>query len=245
MSKFKTIGIIGYGRFGRLMYELLSNCLPESKIKVLSSSNEIDGQVFFSKEEAYKCDLIIPCVPIAAFEDTINDLSDSLTEGQTILDVCSVMLHPAEVLTKLPETINTIASHPMFGPNTYRKLGGSVSGLKCVINKVNCNQETYDEVIAILEKLELEIVEMSADEHDRLSAKFQFLTQLASSTLRPLNIKKSTISTKSADTMVDFVEMVGVDKQLTKDMYQYNPYCKEELEDLKKSFENVVGFIEG
>lgn len=241
---FKTIGIVGFGRFGRLMYELLSSALPDAQIKVLSSSNEPDNQTFFSKQEVYSCSLIIPCVPISAFEKTISEMTPDLNSGQTILDICSVMLYPKEVLGELPEGINTITSHPMFGPNTYRKLGNSVKGLKCVVNKVNCEDDIYNEVLELFKTLELTIVEMSAEEHDRLSAKFQFLTQIASNALRPLNIKKSNISTKSADTMVDFIEMVGVDQQLTKDLYKYNPFCKQELEKLKESFSEVVNFIE-
>ena len=48
---FQTIGFIGYGKFTRLLIELFSQNMPQSKLKVLSRSHQPDGITFFSKED--------------------------------------------------------------------------------------------------------------------------------------------------------------------------------------------------
>src|SRR5688572_17408714 len=111
------IGIIGYGSFTKFLETAITQYFPETEILVYSRSNQVDNKKFFELSDVCSTDILIPSVPIHAFEDTIKQISPLLTEKTLVFEVCSVKVHPKEVLEKyLPENISYILSHPMFGP---------------------------------------------------------------------------------------------------------------------------------
>lgn len=245
----KSIGIIGYGRFGSLVYRLLAERLSSSiefRIYNLEPA-EIELTTF---ARAASADIVIPCVPIKAFKSVISDIAGHVKPGSLVLDVCSVKIHPrAVMLDTLPESVSCIGMHPMFGPGTYQKRleSGSenpLAGLTVVIDRIRCSDDQYSMVIKFLKKQLLHAVEMTADEHDRLAARFQFICLTTAFILKKLSLERSSIDTESASLMLDYLEMISVDKQLVKDLYQYNPYCAQELRMFDGAFKEFITFLE-
>lgn len=237
---FQKIGFIGYGKFTRLLIELFSSHVPQSKLKVLSRSHQPDGETFFSKEEVYSADLIIPCVPIRNFAESLDALLPYLKKGQTILDVCSVKVFPKKtMLEKIPADINIICSHPMFGPASYEKLGHSLKGCCAILENVRSEIQPYQLIKDFFASLDLNVIEMTAEEHDAKAAQFQFITLTTATVLKKLNIKREIIDTPSALKMLDFLDMISVDGDLVLDLYKYNPYCHKEFSRLKDAFETI------
>ncbi len=237
---FKTVGIIGYGRFGRLMSEIFRRRLPEASIRISSTSNAADGRTFFSRQETCRSGLIIPCVPIRFFSDTISEIAGYVQPGQTILDVCSVKVHPRRVLLeKMHQGVNLICSHPMFGPASYQKLGGELQDCSVVLENVRSQEDIYQQIRQFFKSLGLHVIEMDADEHDRLAARFHFVTLTAATLLKKLQLRRCRIDTRSASTMLDFLEMISVDRELVRDLYNYNSYCKREFELLEGAFQEL------
>ena len=237
---FKSVGIIGYGKFSRLLIELFNKYVPEVTVRVFSRSHAVDEELFYNLEFVASSDLIIPCVPIRNFRDTLISVANYLRAGQIVMDVCSVKEYPKEtMLTVLPSTVGIICSHPMFGPASYKKLNGKLNGCHVVMEKVRAGDKEYQELKNLFGACGLEVVEMAAEEHDKLAANFQFITLTTATTLKKLNLSRSVIDTPSAGAMLDFLEMISVDSDLVHDLYTYNKYCKEQLLRLRSAFDEI------
>jgi prephenate dehydrogenase len=77
--------------------------------------------------------------------------------------------------------------------------------------------------------LELKVLELTADEHDRLIAETLFLTHLVGQTISKGSFERTSIDTVSFGFLMDAVESVAHDEALFRDVYRFNPYCKEVL----------------
>ncbi len=239
---FKSVGIIGYGKFSRLLIELFEKYAPGITVLVYSRSNPVDEKLFYSLESVASADLIIPSVPIRGFRDTLINIAKYLHEGQVVMDVCSVKEYPKEtMLTVLPETVDIVCSHPMFGPASYKKLNGKLDSCHVVMENVRAAAEKYHALKEFFNACSLEVVEMTAAEHDKLAANFQFITLTTATALKKLNLSRSAIDTPSAGVMLDFLEMISVDSDLVHDLYTYNKYCKEQFLRLKAAFDEISG----
>lgn len=253
MNNIKSIGIIGYGRFGQLLHAIFQNTLKDIEIKISSRSNQIDGKMFFNFEEAVKCDLVIPVVPIKYFESTIVRIAKLIPSGSTIMDVCSVKLHPEEVMLKnIPEGINIIATHPMFGPGNLKKLGidpykldleKKFKGLKIVISNVRCDEQNYELIKKYFSNLNMTVVEMSCEEHDKKTAETQFVSLYIAQILQNMDIKENEIMTPSADKMIFYKEMITVDESLVRDIYNFNPFAKDQINKIDREFQKFRKYI--
>src|SRR3990167_6883060 len=127
------VGIIGYGRFGKVLAEILkSDCSIKIYDKKFPGMDTLD--------EVLTASTLFIAVPIRHFEKTIIDIAPKLQTGTTVIDVCSVKLHPISVMKKhLPSTIDIIATHPLFGPDSV----GKKQSLKIVIHNVRDTQHRY------------------------------------------------------------------------------------------------------
>jgi prephenate dehydrogenase len=239
-----TIGIIGYGQFGELLTVLINKKFPDIKVKVSSRSNDVDNKTFFEFEEVAKSEIIIPTVPIRFFEDCIKKLLPFLESKQTIMDVTSVKVYPKRVmLANLPSSINIVGTHPMWGPGTYKKTQ-STKGLNLIIENIRASNEVYEKIKKFWQAFELNIVEMKAEDHDKIAAKSHFLTQLNAFIYREIDFKRTELDTYSTKLINDMIEVVKADRELTRDMYRYNPYCEEQLENFEKAYFDVKEFLE-
>ena len=114
-----SVGIIGFGRFGKI----LSNILQKGfmiKVYDIQSLSYHNGVQLTTLEEVLLEKVIFIAVPIRHFESLINNISGELKNNTTIIDVCSVKKYTSDVMKNiLPEEIGIISSHPMFGPDSY------------------------------------------------------------------------------------------------------------------------------
>ena len=71
------IGIIGFGRFGKLAAAIWQKILKSSFNTRADKASEISlaGGQAASLEEVCQQDIIIPCVPISVFKDFLNDIA--------------------------------------------------------------------------------------------------------------------------------------------------------------------------
>ena len=172
----KTIGIIGFGRFGKLLTKYLSN---DFDVYVSSSSadendiNKLNAKKA-SLEEVCKKDIVIPCVPISAFEDTINKIKNHLKENSLVIDVCSVKEYPVKIMKEiLPEKIQILATHPLFGPDS---ISDTSRERKIVLCKVRISDEHYKKIKSYLKNEGFVVIEATPEEHDKEVAKSLVLT---------------------------------------------------------------------
>ncbi len=105
-----SMGVIGFGRFGKLITKYLSEDFEvfvhsrSGKDKEIKKINAIP----VSLKEVCKKDIIIPCVPISAFEETLHKIKKIVKANSLVVDVCSVKEYPVNLIK------NILKSHP-FG----------------------------------------------------------------------------------------------------------------------------------
>ena len=92
MSK---IGIIGFGRFGKILAKILST---DNEIFIHDSNGNKGDYQNLSLLEITKCEILFIAVPIREFKNVIESLQDFSLQNTTIVDVCSVKLHPVQVM---------------------------------------------------------------------------------------------------------------------------------------------------
>ena len=114
-----TIGIIGYGRFGRILATILN---PGYDLKIYDPfSSDIPDKYRCSQlSDVCSQPLVFIAVPIRDFLNVIKDIRSHIGKRTTVIDVCSVKKYPSEIMeTNLPSYAGIICSHPMFGPDSY------------------------------------------------------------------------------------------------------------------------------
>ena len=230
----KCIGIIGFGDFGQFLFRLAKEHRPDITIKVFSSRKAPDGADFFSLEDVCKTDLLLVCVPIAAFEETITKIQPLLGAETIVCDVATVKKHTSTVLREkgIPRFIST---HPMFGPYSYEKQGNSLENLRVTLCDSSLTAEEMISVTTFLRNAKLTVLEMTSDEHDRLVAETLFLTHLIGQTVKKGGFERTSIDTVSFGFLMDAVESVAHDDALFRDVYSFNSYCKDVLSRFEKA----------
>ena len=237
MSTIKTVGIIGYGRFGLLLESLIKKIRPSIDLKIYSRNIISDSKRFFSFNSTVRSDLVIPAVPIHSFENVIKKISKKVKPGSIVMDVCSVKTHPIKIMEKyLPLAVTIIASHPLFGPKTVQILNNRLSGLSIVMQFVRGDKNKYEDVKKIFKDFDLKIIEMDATSHDKYVAKSQFPAHIIGNIAAGINLLPQVTDTKSNEVLNNFLIMIQADPKLLIDIYRYNPYCKKELQKIERSF---------
>tara|TARA_B100001250_G_scaffold117912_1_gene100077 strand:+ start:93 stop:824 length:732 start_codon:yes stop_codon:yes gene_type:complete len=227
-----SIGIIGFGRFGKI----LSNILQKGfmiKVYDIQSLSYHNGVQFTSFEEVLKEKVIFIAVPIRHFESLINNISGELKNNTTIIDVCSVKKYTSDVMKNiLPEEIGIISSHPMFGPDSYL----SNKKLKMMMHSTRDVYGQYDFWKKFFSDQNIKILEMTPDMHDRLAAKTQGVTHFLGRTLKEFGIQKTNLDTQGFRDLIDLVDQTCNDTwELYADLQTYNPYTVEMINNLKNS----------
>lgn len=234
----KTIGIIGYGSFTKFIIDFVNRSKLNFKIKISSRSNAVDNMVFFELHEVCKCDILIPSVPINKFEEVIKRIKPLVSDNNTLLlDICSIKTYPKSILEKYWKDQKYILTHPMFGPESYKRSGYNVRGFKLVFcESNNISKNDLDAILNFTKNLGFENILMTSDEHDKLAAVFHFTTMFVALMIKRSGLKRSQIDTVSASKMFDFIEMIGEDLGILQDMYAYNPYCKKQMNIIDSAY---------
>jgi prephenate dehydrogenase len=215
-----SVGIIGYGHFGKFLCELAARFFPEVKVKVYSRRTEADGETFFTLEEASVCDVVILCGAIHEYEEQLQAVLAYVLPETIIIDVATVKKHTSELLRKHCEDCRFISTHPMFGPESYQKHNGNVSGFRIVVTDYVLGNDQYQLIKNRFATLGFLIIEM------RL-AETLFLTHYVGQSILQADFKRTSIDTLSFQFLMDAVESVKGDKALFHDVYRFNPYCKD------------------
>ena len=170
------IGIVGFGRFGKLAADYLCK---DFKVYVYDRGKTIinsDNKNIIPAAIDKVCagDIVILAVPISEFENALLEIKNLLKKGSLVIDVCSVKERPAKLMKKLlPKNVQILATHPIFGPDSAKD---SVRGRKIVLCRTRISEEFYRKIKENLENAGLIVIEATPEEHDREIAKTLLLT---------------------------------------------------------------------
>jgi prephenate dehydrogenase len=240
------IGLIGYGRFGRLT---VRNLAPEFEVVVhtrnMGKSKDIAdaGGRLVSLAAACAQKLIILCVPISAMQATLKQIAPLLKPGAIVADVCSVKVYPAQWMQELlPPTVEILATHPMFGPDSAAK---SVAGYKIVLCPERITPQRYLKIKQWLEKKGVLTIETTPAEHDRKIAVSLGLTHFIGRALAGFGAAPLDIDTEGYKRLLHILGVVNNDTwQLFEDMHHYNPFAREKRQAFLKAMEKIDAHLE-
>jgi prephenate dehydrogenase len=223
--KIKTVGILGFGRFGSMVYRYLKD-----RVNVVvfdSDPSKLEGlKEGVAFEEIAKADLLVLAVPISAIPRACRKLAPYLTKRQVVLDTCSVKEKPVKwMLENLPSDVQILGTHPLFGPDSGKD---GIAGFKIALCPVTIRKANYKAICNFLRSLELVLIETSPEEHDRQIAVSQAIFHLIAEAMRRLEWGAKPISTPGPDSFYPLVKTVQRDtNQLFHDMERENPYAAE------------------
>ncbi|MCO4793926.1 MAG: prephenate dehydrogenase/arogenate dehydrogenase family protein [Bacteriovoracaceae bacterium] len=235
------VGLIGFGRLGKLLTRYMIQDFDLVIHDVVDRSEEIKslGATPGTFEEACKCPIVIPFVPISEFESVIKKMAPLLEKGTLVADVCSVKEMPANVMKKeLPDHVQILATHPMFGPDSAAK---TLFGSKIVICNVRMEDNYFTDIKNYLETHGLKVIESTPETHDKEISHSLLLTHFIGRTLMAFGAKSLDIDTKGYRRLMKILGTVENDSwQLFEDMNKYNPYSLE----TRVEFIKAMGEIE-
>ena len=227
-----SVGIIGFGRFGKVLANILQKGFA---IKVYDENQNpsMHGIEKSSLDDVLNEKTVFVAVPIREFDNVINKISPLLKKGTTIIDVCSVKIHPTEIMKKkLDPSIGIIATHPMFGPDSFL----SNNKLKIMMNNTRDTNKDFSFWKRFFTDQGIKVMEMTPDKHDQMAAKTQGVTHFLGRMLKEYGIRKTEIDTQGFRDLLDLVEQTCNDTwDLYADLQLFNPYTENMIKELKSA----------
>jgi prephenate dehydrogenase len=245
MQTPRTIGIVGHGDFGRFLEALAQRFLPGARLRIFARKSPPDGARFFSLEETCRSDIVILAVSIRAFEEVLGKVLPLLGPQSILVDVGTVKVHPASLLARQAKGRLWIATHPMFGPYSFEKQGGSLAGLRLVITDHTLPAQALAAATTWLKDLGLNVLSMSPDAHDRMLAETLFLTHYTAQIIAKGGFVRTDIDTLSFGYLMDAVESVRHDTELFRDVFAFNPHCEDIIRRFEKAEHEVHALLGG
>lgn len=205
-----SILIIGFGAFGQLAAEVLAPhlrpaiCDPDPLAR---ESAQRAGLTVALPEEAGRFDLVLLAMPVPALPLVLKQIAPHLRPGQIVADVCSVKAGPVALMQRLlPDHVEILGTHPMFGPESLRQTGTPARIVLCPVRG-----QAWRRIAAFLRRaLGLSVVVIPAEEHDRHAALTQGLTHLLARAMAGFQ-PHPRIRTRSFDLLAQALAMVASD----------------------------------
>lgn len=240
----KTVSIIGMGRFGKTLYELLKDdfeitLFNRSPIKRDSIAITKNTRISDDLSEVYKSEVIFYAVPISEFESVIASHKDYFRPDHLLIDVLTVKRYPAYIFKKYLTGLTTQAllTHPMFGPDSVAK---GFADLPIILDKFTSDTTNYKFWNNYFASKKLKVVELSPDEHDKMAANSQGLTHFLGRLLEAFKMEETPIDTVGAQKLLDIKQQTCNDTwQLFTDLQHYNPYTKKMRLKLGDAYDQV------
>ena len=222
------IGIIGFGRFGKLTARYLSK---DFSVAVFTRSDKDEairacGARPVSFESACRQRIVILCMPISAMRDTLRQVAPLLREDALVVDVCSVKVYPVQWMRELlPANVSILPTHPMFGPDSA---DSSLEGRKIVLCPDRIDSDRFKKIRSWLESQGLVVITATAQEHDEKIAVSLSLTHFIGRSLSAFGARDLDIDTEGYKRLMHILGVVSHDTwQLFEDMHTYNPYARQ------------------
>ena len=222
----QTLGIIGFGRFGRLAaihlrdhYDVMvcdrEDCSdPAAHLRVRAES----------LKDVASCSVVILCVPISSIRSVLKEMTPHLETGALVADTCSVKEYPISVMkTVLPPHVAILGTHPLFGPDSAAM---GIEGKKIILCPVR--PKNLRKVSHFLKNLGLRVLVSSAEDHDLAMASTQAIVQFLGRAFMDMDLGCPTMATPGYEQLIQIVEVVQNDTwELFYDLQSYNRFARE------------------
>lgn len=235
----EKMGLIGFGRFGQVIYDQLKDKLQIQIYDPFKSQEEAFENILFSTlAEVCRNPFIMLAVPVSAIDEVTKKMAKHFKGESIVMDACAVKQYPLKVMEKnFPEQIQILGSHPLFGPDSVRE---SLKGHLMVITPHRISKQNLQTVKSFWEYFGIKVVEMSPEEQDRLMAWTLALTHFLGRGLNGLPLPETVVSTRDYQNLLQLMRKINRDTwELFHDMHRYNPYTREMRQMLLKSMTDL------
>jgi prephenate dehydrogenase len=240
----QQVSIIGFGRFGKTLYRLLKDdfrVVLNDTAGIKTAGAELTSQTTITQDlnEVFASDTVFYALPVSAFEAAVIAHQSHFRPDQLLVDVLAVKLYPAQIFEKYLSGTQTQAmlTHPMFGPDSSQT---GFTGLPIITNQLLANKTNYDFWKNYFEHKGLQVLELSPEEHDKLSANSIGLTHFLGRLLEEYKLTGTPIDTLGAQKLLEIKEQVCNDSwQLFIDLQHYNPYTKKMRLKLGDAYDKI------
>jgi prephenate dehydrogenase len=210
------LGLIGLGAFGAFARTHLAR-----RFAVVAHDPAAAGA---SLHEAAACPVVVLAVPLAALADVARAIAPVLRPGTLVIDVCSVKSAPLALLDAiLPEHVDIVGTHPLFGPQSGRD---GIAGLPVAVCPARRGRGRRLVARFLAETLALDVVALPAEEHDRQMATVQGLTHLLARIVLEMGVTDTRLATPTFRHLLRMVDTVRHDSQaLFRTILDANPHA--------------------
>jgi len=241
----KVVSIYGYGRFGKVWADILAE---DFQVKVFSRSgikkDEVSLDIEITDEKGiFDCDALFFCVAISSLEEVLKKSGGYFKEKTVFFDTCSVKVFPVKWMKEcLPEGSRIIATHPMFGPDSYLQ---TTRKLPMVLCNISADVEIFQNWVTYFLSKSLQVEVMTPETHDEMTACSQGITHYIGRVLADLDLHPTRIDTLGYKMILEVMEQTCHDSwQLFLDLQNYNPYAEKMREKLAESIDRVNSVLE-
>jgi prephenate dehydrogenase len=238
-----SVGVIGFGNFGQFIVKFLTPYVEISVYDRTDYSNEAKrlGVIWSNLHDVVKKDIVILGVPVQFLEPLLVEIKDIINPEALVMDVSSVKVKPLQLLEKyLPETTDIIGTHPLFGPQSGKN---GIAGLNLVLCPVR-NTKISNIAHFFSKKLKLNILERTAEVHDRQMAYVQALTHFIGRTINEMDIPDVEQKTPAYQYLLDIKRNLGKDSMdLFLTIELENPFAKEVREQFLEKLNDLNNML--
>jgi prephenate dehydrogenase len=233
------IAIIGFGAFGQLMAKHLSQktkVFVTDKMDKRKEAGEA-GAVFVSLKEALTKGIIVLAVPMQEMGQLLKEIKESVNPRALVLDVCSLKMFSCNLMENiLPETVEIIGTHPLFGPQSAKN---GINGKKIALVPVRTTK--LEKIKDFCELFGLKAIVTTAEEHDKQMAIAQVLPHFIARALKIMQLENPNMDTKTSDSLFEIVDLVGNDSPiLFENIQKMNPFAKDIRDNFLSELKNVA-----
>ncbi len=228
------IGILGLGRFGAAFAELTrTHGFPTLTFD--PKHPEASPSTF--AEVVARADVLIVAVPIENLDAVLSACAPLLRPDQLVIDVCSVKVEPeARMRERLGNRSRWIASHPLFGPVSLSR-GEPRTVVLCP--RVD-QPETTNDAASFFRALGCELIEVPAEEHDRVMSRTHVLAFFVARALQDIGAASAPFAPPSFKSMAHVVSLVREDAgHLFTAIQTGNPFAKEARRELIAALQKI------
>jgi prephenate dehydrogenase len=241
LSEKPNLAIVGAGAFGEFCIPHLRRffrirlCDPRRDLDEVSKAHDVDA---VDLATAAKQDIVLLAVPLRHLRSVAKAIAPHLRPGSLVVDVCSVKVKPLAILEEeLPPSVSIIGTHPLFGPQSGRN---GIAGLRIAICPARGRKSRMVEQF-LRRELNLDVMRVTAEEHDRQMAYVQGLTHLITRIVVTMDMPPLEHTTATFSHLNTMVGMVRHDSdELFRTIIADNPFTDNVMQSFVKATKDVL-----
>ncbi len=169
-----TLALLGYGRFGRALGQLLGEAGVAHRAYDSHAEVPAANRAGSVRELVTGATFVVVAVPVPAMRSALRELREYLEPSQIVFDVGSVKVLPeAAFAAVLDDAIPWCGTHPLFGPLS---LALAERPLRVVLCPAKAHPQAAERVRALYERIGCEVIVQTPESHDRVMAHTHALT---------------------------------------------------------------------